>query len=215
MVLGILGLVGLMAALWFFALAPKRDEVSQLDAQVQQAQTRLDAAALRAASGEQARAGYDRDYATVARLGKAVPPKADVPSLVFQLESAAKRAKVDFRGVSVTDTPPNAPGTPATTAGIEPTPFSFTFEGSYAGLRRLLAAVDRFSQVKGTQVAVSGRLLTLDTVKMSPGRNGLPQVKADVTAKAYVAPIPDVLPSSGAPAAASTTTTTTAAQETK
>jgi len=211
------GLLALMAALWFLALAPKRAQVSEIQAQVQLAETRREAAAQRATTAEQARASYDRDYSTVARLGKAVPPSADVSSLVFQLESAARRAKVDFRAITVQDAVPTASGTAPTTAGIQPTPFSFTFEGSYGGLHRLLAAVDRFSRLKGTQVVVSGRLLTLDSVRLSAGRKGLPQVKAEVTAKAYVAQVPDALPATATPATATppTTSAATATQETK
>lgn len=213
-VLAALGLVGLLGGLWFLALAPKRAEVAEIQAKVERAEGRRDAAAQRATAAEQSRASYDRDYATVARLGKAVPPNADVPSLVFQLETAAKRAKVDFRAVTVQDTATALPGAASTTAGINPTPFSFTFEGSYGGLRRLLGAVDGFSALKGSRVIVRGRLLTLDSVRLSAGRDGLPQVKAEVIATAYVAEVPDALPATGTPASA-TTTSTTASQESK
>jgi len=90
-VLCILGLAGLAAALWFLALAPKRQEASDLAAKVTQAEARRDGANAKAAVAEQARATYRRDYAIVARLGKATPPSADVASLVYQLESAAPR----------------------------------------------------------------------------------------------------------------------------
>jgi hypothetical protein len=88
------------------------------------------------------------------------------------------------------------------TAAIQPAPFSFNFEGSYLGLQKLLAEVDRFSRVKGTQIAVNGRLLTIDGVAISAGRGGLPQVRGVVTARAYVADLPAALPSSGVQPAA-------------
>ena len=72
---------------------------ASLGDQLTLAEVRLADANARASTAEQARATYARDYATVARLGKAVPVSADVPSLVFQLESAARKAKVDFRAV--------------------------------------------------------------------------------------------------------------------
>ena len=152
----------------------------------------------------------------MARLGKAVPVNADVPSLVFQLETAARRAKVDFRAVSVLDSTPTPSNTPASRDGrrwgVQAAPFSFKFEGTYFGLQKLLAAVDRFSRVKGTQVAVNGRLLTIDGLSLSPGRGGLPRIGGTITARAYVADLPDPLPS-GAEAAGSPTMTT-ASQET-
>jgi len=194
LILAILGVAGLAAAFWFLALAPKREQASALALQVAQAQVRRDTASIKAARAEQAKARYATDYATVARLGKALPPKADVPSLVFQLESAARAAKVDFRRVTVENLPAAAPGSTRTTSGISSTPFSFTFEGDFFGLQRMLREIGRFSRVKGTTVAVSGRLLTLDQVKLSAGRDGLPSVKAEITANAYVAPIPSTLP---------------------
>jgi Tfp pilus assembly protein PilO len=207
LVLAILGVAALAAAFWFLVLAPKRERAGTLAAQVTQAEIRRDTATAKAVSAEQAKADYAGDYATVARLGKAVPPQADVPSLVFQIESAARGSKVDFRKVTVEDQPATAPGTPAATAtasGISSTPVSFTFEGSFFSLQRMLREIDGFSRVKGSKVSVSGRLLTLDQVKLSAGRTGLPNVKAEITAKAYVAPVPS------APQTTAPTTPTTA-----
>ena len=85
----------------FFALVkPQREEAAKLGDQVAQERTRLQGAQAAAASAEQARRGYRTDYATVARLGKAIPADADVASLVYQLEAGAERFDIDFRGVT-------------------------------------------------------------------------------------------------------------------
>jgi hypothetical protein len=199
-----------VAAAWFLAIAPKRREAADLGAQVGQAQARRDAAA-GGASADVIRATYRKDYATIARLGKAVPPRADVASLVFQLEAAARAAKVDFRSVTVEDPPKTAPAASSSSSGdgtakapatpakaaseVAAQPFTFSFEGKFAGLRRLLAEINRFARVhhNGT-LAVRGRLLTIDSVVMTAGRRQLPWVKADITAKAYVADLPAALP---------------------
>jgi hypothetical protein len=206
LLLGVIATVAALAAVWIYALAPKREEAAKLATSIAQAEQVRDSALARAAEADRARAGYDRDYSTVARLGKAVPQNADVPSLVYQLETAARRAKVDFRAVSVLDTTPApiaAPGTTSATTtttaggGIEPAPFSFKFEGDFFGLQKLLARIDKFSRIKGTQVSVNGRLLTIDGVTLNPARGGLPRIQGIVTARAYVAELPDVLPGSG------------------
>jgi hypothetical protein len=188
-----------VAAAWFFAIGPKRRDAADLGAQVAQAEARRDAAA-GGASADQIRATYRKDYATIARLGKAVPPRSDVASLVFQLEAAARAAKVDFRSVTVEDPPKTAPA-PSSSAkaatGVQAQPFTFSFEGRFAGLRRLLAAIDRFARVDHGTLAVRGRLLTVDSVVMTAGRRQLPWVKADITAKAYVADLPVSLPAAG------------------
>ena len=238
LVLTVVGMAGVLAAIWFLAVAPKRDEAKTASAQISSAETRRDNAVATATTAEQAKATYGRDYSTVARLGKAVPAKADVPSLVFQLESAAKAAKVDFRSISVAaDVAAAAPAPAATTAktkagetapasetpttpapatsaaGIAPKGFSFNFRGHFLELRRLLAAIDRFSRVKGSKVSVSGRLLTIDSVALNPAPEGLPDVVAVVKANAYVAPIPAALPGASSPQASTAAPTTTTASQ--
>ncbi|MEA2150431.1 MAG: hypothetical protein QOD69_2261 [Solirubrobacteraceae bacterium] len=227
--------VAAVGAIWFLAVAPKRQQAAGLGAQVAQAEQRRDEATTRAAAAEATRATYGRDYATIARLGKAVPPRADVASLVFQLETVARAANVDFRSVSVEDAPTIAPVAPAppaisgtdTSGGsggadaaaaapppaaaapaapatdVQPRPFTFGFEGDYLGLQRLLAAIDRFSRVSGgATLKVRGRLLTIDGVSLTAGRSGLPQVKAQITARAYVADLPSTLSAGGSHARA-------------
>jgi Tfp pilus assembly protein PilO len=237
LVLAVLGVAAVMAALWFFAVAPKRDAAKAVTAQVTAAEKRRDGAKAQTAVAEQAKTSYRGDYATVARLGKAVPTKADVPSLVYQLENAARAAKVDFRSISVQSSPtappasppvasptapkdgtsPAAPAATSSSAGIEPKEFQFTFQGTFFSLQRLLKEIDRFSRVNGSKVAVSGRLLTIQTVTLNPSQNGLPNIKAEIRANAYVADIPAALPGAPSPkasAGAPAPTTTTASQVT-
>ena len=103
-------LVAVVGAFWFLVLSPKRAEVSSLDASITQAETRRAAAVAEAATATEARAAYQRDYATLARLGKAAPADDDVASLVFQVESLARANKIDFRSVnlSASTAPPQA-----------------------------------------------------------------------------------------------------------
>jgi len=103
-----------LAGFWFGVLAPKRDQVKKVEAELATQQGRLDKARAGESAAQSARAHYNGDYATVARLGKAVPTDDDVPSLVYQLESAAVGSKVDFRSLKLT---PGAPSATATAGG--------------------------------------------------------------------------------------------------
>lgn len=109
MVLAVAGGLMVLAAFWFLALAPKREDAAALVEAIAQAEKRRDAATTSAAMADQARAGYSRDYATVARLGKAVPIDDDVASLLYQLEITARAHDVDFRGVQLTPAAAPAP----------------------------------------------------------------------------------------------------------
>lgn len=100
-VVGVLAAVAVMAGFWFLLLAPKRTEISTANAAITQAETTRDAAVAAAAAAEQARGSYPQNYATVARLGKAVPEDDDIASLVYQLETIARANKIDFRAVKL------------------------------------------------------------------------------------------------------------------
>jgi hypothetical protein len=94
-------LVGVFAAYWFMALSPKRQEASQLDKDIAAAQQQLDQSKQEKVTFAQAQLDFPRMYASLGRMGKAVPPDEDVPSLLVQLNHAAAKANVDFRSVEL------------------------------------------------------------------------------------------------------------------
>lgn len=118
-VLMVIAALALVAAGWFLLLAPVRGDAKALDGQLAAAQARLQTADTAVAAARRAEAGYRDDYATVARLGKAVPVDDDVPSLVVQLQSAARQARVDFRSIELS-AGAAAPTTPAPVAPTSP-----------------------------------------------------------------------------------------------
>jgi Tfp pilus assembly protein PilO len=204
-------LVLLVAAIlggsWFGVLKPKRAALSKVTADIATQQGRLDKARAAESSAQAARRRYDRDYATVARLGKAVPTDDGVASLVYQLDAAAGGAKVDFRslklgtssGAPAASASSSAPATQAAAATLPPgasvgaagfptLPFSFVFDGSFFDMERFLRNVDNFTRLHDGQLSVSGRLLTIDGISLTAGRLGFPHVKATLAATAYLLP---------------------------
>ncbi len=219
-----------IAGFWFGVLAPQRKEISKLSSQVASEQQRLQQAQAASAEGRAAKGRYLSDYASVALLGKAVPVDDDVPSLVYQLESAAAGAHIDFRSIKVsagggssaatTPAPPAAttaavgnaekgdgkqpaatpapatqaaaatlpPGAKVGSAGFPTMPFAFTFDGSFFAMERFLRNVQKFIRVNGDRVDVRGRLLAIDGISLSAGRDGFPKVKASIGATAYLLP---------------------------
>ena len=227
------GFLAVVAAFWLLALSPKRKEASDISAQLQTAQQRLTTAQGIAASAESARQSYDSDYATVARLGKAVPVDDDVPSLVYQLEHTAHVNDIVFRSIAVgggggaaapaptgaaaavasaNGTTPAAatvtsalpPGAVVGTAGFPTMPFSFNFDGKFFPMQRFLHALDGLTTVNGKSINVKGRLLTVDGVSLVAGPKGFPDVTASVAATAYLLPSDEGL-TPGAPAGVSST----------
>jgi type IV pilus assembly PilO-like protein len=228
-VLLVVGALAALAAFWFLALAPKREDAQTVKDQIATARKKLDAAQTAAANAEAAQRRYTDDYATVARLGKAVPVQDEVPSLVYQLQSTASSNKIDFRSIQLeaqtaatTATPatqaanavaaangttPNAtnestgtasatnaaaavlpPGAAVGPAGFPTMPFSFSFDGGFFDMQHFLHSIAGFTTTKGKQIAVRGRLLTVDGFALTASREGFPKVKASVRATAYLLP---------------------------
>jgi Tfp pilus assembly protein PilO len=89
------------AAYWFVLLKPKRHEAVKLSDQVAQAQEARDAAVSQANQLTQAKARYASDYAEMVRLGKALPTRVDMPSLLVQLNEAAQGTGIQFGAITV------------------------------------------------------------------------------------------------------------------
>jgi hypothetical protein len=231
-VVGVLACVAAFAGFWFLALKPKRAEADAAAARAAQAQTQLTTANDALASAAAARASFERDYATIAALGKAVPEDDDAASLVFQIEATARKAGIDFRSLSVgggaaaaaapapaqgtdakatdtsktdssssssapaapTGTSTLPPGVVAGTDGMNRLPFTFVFDGDYFALTKLLDLLHSFTTAKGDAVTVRGRLMTVEAVNLEQSRNGFPEVKATVTATAYLSSEPVQIP---------------------
>jgi type II secretory pathway pseudopilin PulG len=238
-VLTVVGLAAVMAAFWFLAVSPKRKDATALSAQISQAQARLDSAQQSATQAQSAKASYRSDYATVARLGKAVPVDDEMPSLVYQLEQTAKANKVDFRSIKMTGSVTSAAtpaanavasangtaassATPASTvtaalppgatvgaAGFPTMPFTFDFTGSFFNMQRFVKALDGYTAVNGKAINVKGRLLTVDGVALDAGPKGFPQVSASVVVTSYLLPADEGL-TNGATATAPAAATSTA-----
>ena len=101
--------VAVMAAFWFGLLAPKRDTANKLAGQITSSRARLQTAQDSVKAALAAERGYAEDYATVARLGKAVPVQDDVPSLVYQLQTAAQTSKIRFNSIALSSGAASAP----------------------------------------------------------------------------------------------------------
>ena len=110
----------LVGGFWFLVLGPQRSKASKLGSQLNKEQQRLTAAQSDAAQSRAARTEYARNYATVARLGKAVPSSDDVPSLVYQLSSTAQATGVDFRTIKLQNASSGAAAAPASATPAPP-----------------------------------------------------------------------------------------------
>jgi Tfp pilus assembly protein PilO len=217
---------GAAGAYWYLALAPKRDQVAALDTQIATTQATVQQAEATAANYEAARTVYRQNYATVVRLGKAVPAGDDVRSLMVQVDGSAKRSKIDFNKISVTSIGGDD-GTGAVQTGVATVPFNFTFQGSFFRLSDFFSHLDSFVRVNGKDVRVTGRLLHIDQFQLAPVKAGSRELTAQIGATSYQLPDSEDLtggataqspatgttPPAGGTSPATTTPTPTAASE--
>jgi Tfp pilus assembly protein PilO len=88
--------IALIAAYWLLLLGPKREEAGQVGKELSAAREERDDAVARAGQLGAAKARYAEDYEAVVRLGKAIPSSVGMPSLILQLDRAARGTGIDF-----------------------------------------------------------------------------------------------------------------------
>jgi Pilus assembly protein, PilO len=133
----------LIGVYWFMLLSPKRKEASKLETKVTAAQQAKDAALQQEAALNQAKARFAGQYSEMVRLGKAIPTDVDMPSLLVQLESAARGTGIAFGDIKVgqrvsasttaTTTTPSTGTTPSTTTTTPSTGSSTSSTASSGG----------------------------------------------------------------------------------
>jgi Tfp pilus assembly protein PilO len=264
--------VALLALYWFLLLAPKRDEASAASAELATQEQRLDTARANLAAAQGAKRGFDASYARIVRLGKAIPVKVDMPSLLVQLDAAAAGTGIKFTKIATgervegaTATPTTAPpagstsgttGTPAAAggqaaqsapgaaaesantaqqtanqrsaaaeqsgvpandtqtstssggglpvgggatsptggaaatgpAGLETVPLELEFVGNFFNLADFFHDVKRFVSLTNRDVLVSGRLITVESVRWASDAEVFPRLRAEIKATVYLSP---------------------------
>ncbi len=190
---------------WMFVVSPKRSEASSLNTQVSSEQSQLTAAQGQVAAGMNARREFAGQYAELAKLGEAVPPDDDVPSLIYQVQSAAAASHVSFRGLQLassgasssssstsangqTTTQQLPPGASVGAAGLPTEQFTITLSGNYFSLSTFFNKLEGFVFTEDGTLMIRGRLMSINAISLVPGPTGFPQITASVSATTYIVP---------------------------
>lgn len=204
----------LAGAFWMLALSPKRQEASELSAQVNQARESLAQHRAEVAVAMQARREFAVDYQQLVVLGKAVPGDDDTPSLLVQLNRIAADSHVRFQTFKLNsegggEAPPPPPaeesGTPISAteaaastlplgatigpAGLAVMPYTLTFTGDFFHLADFIKGLDSLVKTQNAKVDVRGRLITIDGFSLAPDSTlGFPELEATVAITTYLTP---------------------------
>jgi len=158
---------------YMMVVSPERKQAASLGTQVSTAASELAAVQTQVASGSGAQAKYATAYTSIVSLGKAVPPSEEVPSLIYQIAQASGQMHVEFSSILPATAGGSAPAaasaSTAASTGFTQMPFTLAFNGSFLGLYHLFQQLDGFTVVSPSgAVQVSGRLLTIQSVKLAP-----------------------------------------------
>lgn len=186
---------------------PKRGESATLADNVAGQETRLAAAKTLVADNQSARKQFPGLMSELKRLDVAVPGRGAIADLLRELQRRARISGSDLRiaqlkvgatATSTTTTPGATAVTPGATAGPEglaTLPFTFEYNGEYFDLLQILRAVRRSVKVRSSgDLAIGGRLLTIDGVTFERERADASRTKAVINATAYFAPEGDTSP---------------------
>ncbi len=222
--IGVMALA-LLAAVWLLLVSPERKTASKLSSQVSTASAQLASAQSDAASAQGAQRRYSAAYSSVVSLGKAVPASEEVPSLMYQIAQATNERHVQFNSIatgggtggSSAASAPSTVATAAASAGFTQMPFTFVFGGSFNDLYHLFRQLNA-ATVRTTSggLQVSGRLLTLQAVKLEPAAtaSSSQQLTGTITATAYVLPASQGLTAGATPTSPATPGSATSASST-
>jgi hypothetical protein len=197
MVIMVVVVVVALAAAYIELVSPERKQASKLASEVSTASSQLTGAESQLANARSAQTKYASAYEAIVNLGKAVPAGDEVPSLIYQLAQASNRKSVAFSSITSGSGAGSGNGTSAATpkaaasASFRPMPFTFVFEGSFLDLYHLLNTLDGFTQLTSSGgLQVTGRLLTVQSLKLSPGGTATSggRLTGTITATAYVLP---------------------------
>ena len=176
--------VVLIVAWYFLLFSPAQRKISDLNTQVQSAQSALDMANQEVVKLESYKKTAPQSRAEVVRLGKMLPESEGIPGLIIELSKTAEAS-----GVSITSI---ARGT--TTAG---SPFgiqavSIQVSGRYFDVEDFLYRLEEYVAFRNATFRVTGRLLQVTQLTMQAATStttttsGSPALAVSIGLNAYL-----------------------------
>ena len=136
------------------------------------------------------------DFRAVKLTAPATAPAEPQTAAAAAAETSDKKAEAGKDPTAATTAvapvvaqPP--PGAVVGPAGLLTVPFTLQFDGGYMEVQRLLKAINGLAKSDRDRISVRGRLLTIDGFALQPGSQGFPQLKAVISATAYIVPETD------------------------
>ena len=191
-VLIVLGFVVVAAGGWFLVIGPQRSKAADLDHQIDDTQSAIDAAQ---ALTLEAKKGAKIRVADLYRLTKAMPDQVDMPGILLELNQVAADSGITFEQIT-----PSTTATPI--SGYLAIPITVEFQGNFYDLSDFLYRLRNLVDVRQGTLDATGRLFAIDEVDFAeaPPPPGFPEIRAHLVIDAFVfgtGTAPTVAPATG------------------
>lgn len=176
--------VVLIIAWYFLLFNPTRQELSDLDQQVESAQSALNVAEQEVVRLESYKKTAPQSRAEIVRLGKMLPVSEAVPGLIIELTNTAEASGVTVTGITRGTT---ATGTPF---GIQTV--TLAVSGRYFDVEDFLYRIEEYVAFRNASFRVTGRLLQVTTLSLAGGTStttttsGSPPLTVTIGINAYL-----------------------------
>ena len=173
-----LGFLLIAAGGYFLVLGPQRSKASDLNQQIADTNSAIDAA--RAMTVE-AKKGAQIRVADLYRLTKAMPDQIDMAGIILELNQVAQDSGITFEQIS-----PSTTATPI--SGYLAIPITVEFQGNFYDLSDFLYRLRNLVDVRHGTLDATGRLFAIDEVDFAeaPPPPGFPQIRAHLVIDAFV-----------------------------
>lgn len=173
----------LIVVAWYFLLLnPKRGEISDLTAQVETAQTNLNAEQQKLVRYESYKKSAPQSRTDVVRLGKMLPESEGVPSLIVDLTKTASAAGVTLDSITNGETSAGAP------FGIQTA--TIQVSGRFFDVEDFVHRLESYVAWRNESLRVTGRILQVTNLNMSSSGDAAagtsPKLTVSVTLDAYL-----------------------------
>ncbi len=153
--------VVLIVAWYFLLFNPTRQELSDLDQQVESAQSALNVAEQEVVRLESYKKTAPQSRAEIVRLGKMIPVSEDVPGLIIELTKTAEASGVSVTGITR--------GTTATGSPFGIQTVTLAVSGRYFDVEDFLYRMEEYVAFRNASFRVTGRLLQVTTLSLALG----------------------------------------------
>jgi len=196
----------MLAAFWFLLFSPKREAAAEAKTELAQQQDRLDAAKAVVAQANTSKTSFAADYGEIVRLGKAIPAQVDMPSLLLQLDGAARGTGIEFTKITagaresvITEAPPAASAgsdtgstsSASSSSSSSAPPVAAGGESAQSAPGGATEAANNAAATSNQQAAAASGVNPSDTqTSTSTSQGGLPVGGGAATGGATAAPAP-------------------------